>query len=517
MPQLPAILPHSWDDLQELAIPILVSLQTESKELGAHLSSVASIGRRTKLSKGVAAVDTTWNELTSTAKKISRAIAALGECLADDADAETVSALLSVLARLVSETISQLEQESEWRDEDAMFDGLREAADLVDSMLIGASDLVRVRNALHEAGFDEDDKDDEDYEERGDLTDDWGVAWSAPEDAYMGLEVPPMRNFGIGRTLTVRQALREAQEACLDLGPGSPLALISAVLKIGVRNARVCYALGRVIYETGVRAKLDQTGSPQRLRNYFESASQWFKEAVERNWNIGGAHIGLARTLGVLGDNERALRAARTATELAPQHAESWDTLSIELSESGQHAESIQAKRVAVACNPGSVWLRENLVQMLRQAALPQEALKAAREAITHPSVTLQTNRFESALLYREMGRALFELGRYEEALRALREGVRRSVLFSRNAPPHPTDLPEDWGFMAGVAFAAGRHPLAVSLWERALLLEPAYFDEKPGERQRWESAIAAVGPQPAAEDPVRYPPDVLLPTGLPV
>jgi S1-C subfamily serine protease len=52
---------------------------------------------------------------------------------------------------------------------------------------------------------------------------------------------------------------------------------------------------------------------------------------------------------------------------------------------------------------------------------------------------------------------------------------------------------------MALSALAVRRPADAVSYWERALAIDPSYFDGRLAQRREWERAIATVGRQPAA------------------
>lgn len=81
-------------------------------------------------------------------------------------------------------------------------------------------------------------------------------------------------------------------------------------------------------------------------------------------------------------------------------------------------------------------------------------------------------------------GFALSRLGRHLEAVRSL----------ERAAAGEPA-VPEFWGTLGSSAAEAGDYELSMSAFERALSLDPGYFDTRPEQRQVWEAAAENTGP----------------------
>ena len=90
---------------------------------------------------------------------------------------------------------------------------------------------------------------------------------------------------------------------------------------------------------------------------------------------------------------------------------------------------------------------------------------------------------------------ALSALARHEESIRAWLSAARVA----------PADV-SIWSQLATEAIAAGHARDAVAFWERAIIIEPGYFDARVAERKRWERAVRDVGMQSAAALPEPMP-----------
>jgi tetratricopeptide (TPR) repeat protein len=79
------------------------------------------------------------------------------------------------------------------------------------------------------------------------------------------------------------------------------------------------------------------------------------------------------------------------------------------------------------------------------------------------------------------VGSVLWRLDRDEEALTAFREATRLN----------PDDA-RTWVGLALTTFGLSRFGEAVTAWERALRIDPSYFDRREDERRLWEASLRA-------------------------
>ena len=222
-----------------------------------------------------------------------------------------------------------------------------------------------------------------------------------------------------------------------------------------------------------------------------------------------------------------AIEACRAAIAALPTAPAPRRNLAMLLSARGDHRGAATAWQGVLALEPDAPDAALGLARALDQAGKKREALDAyARFASLKPSdvraaelvgwMQLELEHFEGALAtfrgaaalepgrpdaHYGAGLALGGLGRHEEAIRALRESARLD----------PRD-PAPWGEMARAALALGRTAEAVADWERALLVDPAYFDSRPAERREWERSIRIAGPQRAAAADVALQPPAAAP-----
>ncbi len=214
-----------------------------------------------------------------------------------------------------------------------------------------------------------------------------------------------------------------------------------------------------------------------------------------------------------------AIDACRAAIAALPGAPAPRRNLAMLLAARGDHKGAAIAWQGVLSLEPHALDAHLGLAQSLDRAGKKEEALRAyERFAALKPSdaravklvawMQLELGRFEEALdAFRAASRleprqadshfgagvALAGLERHEEAIRVLRESARLD----------PRD-PAPWGEMARAALALDRTAEAVADWERALLVDPTYFDARPAERREWERAIRIAGPQrAAAADPV--------------
>ena len=246
---------------------------------------------------------------------------------------------------------------------------------------------------------------------------------------------------------------RIALLALLVLSPGVARAQGSA----STDAARVCatFQPSAAILDactTATRADSRDTTSWRRLGDILASmeryrdAARAYERAVRLDPSSADAQLGVARSYDALGKRKQALNAYRRFTELAPAEPRGYELVG---------------------------W-------MLLEMGRPEDALAPFREA-----QRLDPRRPDGAY---GAGIALAETGRHEEALRA----------YATAAELDPADALL-WGQMALSAMAVGRPADAVAYWERALVVDPSYFDGRLAQRREWERAIGTAGRQPAA------------------
>ena len=193
----------------------------------------------------------------------------------------------------------------------------------------------------------------------------------------------------------------------------------------------------------------------------------------------------LAMLLAARGDHKGAATAWQGVLSLEPDALDAHLGLAQALDRAGKKNDALRAYERFAALKPSDARAVKLVAWMQLELGRFAEALDAFRAASR-----LEPSQADS---HYGAGIALAGLERHEEAIRVLREAARLD----------PRD-PAPWGEMARAALALDRTAEAVADWERALLVDPSYFDERPAERREWERAIRIAGPQrAAAADPV--------------
>ena len=135
------------------------------------------------------------------------------------------------------------------------------------------------------------------------------------------------------------------------------------------------------------------------------------RQAVEHDPNLGMAHASLGNAHGVWGQWETAESEFVRAIELSPGYATAHGWYSLLLTETGRADEAVIAGRRAVAADPVSPVISNQLWWGLFAAKRYEEAVQQGRITIElAPSW---------ASGWRELAEALFAVGEYEEALEA--------------------------------------------------------------------------------------------------
>lgn len=152
----------------------------------------------------------------------------------------------------------------------------------------------------------------------------------------------------------------------------------------------------------------------------------------------------------------------------------------------GEHryAEALAAHQQQVRMDPTNPAAHAGVADALEGLGRLQEALGEFRDAVRllrelGEAPGLEPHRRRAlAFLHVDLGRVLLHLERGEEALRAFREATRIN----------PDDA-QVWGFAARAAWRFERFAEAAAAWERALRIDPSYFDDHTVERQLHEIA----------------------------
>ena len=180
----------------------------------------------------------------------------------------------------------------------------------------------------------------------------------------------------------------------------------------------------------------------------YRDALNEFERLHAADTSAAIAWLGMGRAQEALGRPRDAAQSYVAYTTRAPEDASGFELLGRTLGNLGRHADALAAYR------------------------------KAQRLDATSAAATLGA------------ARALRTLDRREEALWLLRESAR--------ARPENADV---WGELATVSLELERDVEAASYWDEALRRDPAYFDDRAGERSRWERVMGTLGGAPPRAD----------------
>jgi tetratricopeptide (TPR) repeat protein len=136
-------------------------------------------------------------------------------------------------------------------------------------------------------------------------------------------------------------------------------------------------------------------------------------DVAKVHFNLGNALTGAAR-------HAEAEQRFRRAIEIAPFWPEALNNLGNTLDRLGRLDEALPLWRRAIDCREGFTPARFNLSRALLRLGQPEAAIEALTALLRHGGTTLPAER--QADIHANLGDALLQLGRYEEALAACAE-----------------------------------------------------------------------------------------------
>jgi len=272
---------------------------------------------------------------------------------------------------------------------------------------------------------------------------------------------------------------------------------------------------GTLKYRLALATTLEHFGLDAQAMQYFDSLLS------NPAWNVAATYwrkANLARRGGQLSQAAADYRSALLAdreTEVGVLYPVIYgDTAVAIIRRVYGKGEAMRVLAAAIERGPTGT-LYELLGDAYAQDSLYDQALAQYRQM-----AALRSGSGHAAL---KVGNTLFELERFEEALRAYADAWQKdstltSALFNMGAAhanlsrdkeagrwyaEYVVRMPEDpdgWlrlGYITSLDLKSDRE--AVGYFERALLLDPAVFDARPSLRGIWEDALSKVGKQPPA------------------
>jgi serine/threonine-protein kinase len=186
-----------------------------------------------------------------------------------------------------------------------------------------------------------------------------------------------------------------------------------------------------------------------------EEAFETLHEAIRLRPRVAEVHANLARALAEVGKRDEALDKYRAASRLEPNDVRAHTDLAKALSTAGRQDEALAAVRAAIRLAPDDGWAQQVLGSILLTKRDWDGAAKAFRAAIQHGGK-------QDANAQHDLGVALQESGRIEEAITAYGEAVR---IQPKSVRAH-ADL-------AKALSMAGRQDEALAEYRAASRLEP--------------------------------------------
>ncbi len=266
--------------------------------------------------------------------------------------------------------------------------------------------------------------------------------------------------------------------------------------------------------------RLDPVGARESFGNYLRekgnlaAAMSLFREAIRLRPDFSGAHNNLGICLLELRDFDGAIHSFKKAIEFDPRLPNAWSNLGIVLDAKGEFADAEWAFRKAVEVEPQTGrWYRE-LGTFLLNRGDKEGMIDAYRTALRlDPSLPDAPHHLFV------MGWNLHQLGRYDEAAEAFREG--RQVAATRNDRTHsgwgrfiadaerrgallgridgaiegrdpPKDAMEAFTFAELARWQRRCHAASTRFLIEALRLDPALMAD-PNLQRGFEAASAAV------------------------
>ncbi|MFO0957014.1 MAG: tetratricopeptide repeat protein [Isosphaeraceae bacterium] len=240
----------------------------------------------------------------------------------------------------------------------------------------------------------------------------------------------------------------------------------------------------------------------------LDDAAVSFRRAIDLDPDLADAHIHLGWTSSQLGRSAEAEAAYRKAIQLQPNSGDNYHSLGRALSGQGRLDEAADAYRQATRLKPLDAQIHYNLGVVLAAQDLVEPALVEYQEAIR-----LQPDYAEA---HCNEGQILRRLGRYPEALEALRighelgsrrpdwryasaqwlaraerlVGLQRRLRFVLSGRESPTDNSERLEF-AQMAYDTRLHAGAARLWAEAMEVDPQVAESRQPS-YRYDAACAA-------------------------
>ena len=164
-------------------------------------------------------------------------------------------------------------------------------------------------------------------------------------------------------------------------------------------------------------------GEFYRLSGQPEKALPSFQRAVDCRPSSFSAHAGLGNALSLLGRFEEAEKCYRKALEIEANDAESLTNLGNLLLGRGRVAEACELYRRVLVREPNEVAVLNNLAWILATSLEAKE--RNGTEAVTLAERACAQSKQPNPILWRTLGAAYAEAGRFEDAVAAAEKGMR--------------------------------------------------------------------------------------------
>lgn len=198
-----------------------------------------------------------------------------------------------------------------------------------------------------------------------------------------------------------------------------------------------------------------------------DKAIEEFEAAIAKRPESAGAYSDLGRALEASGRRDEAERACRQAIALQPDYWAHYNRLGLVLFNQGRYAEAADTWKRVTELSPDNAMGHWNLAGALFRLDRLEESVEMYRRSI-QIEPTSRT--------YRSLGTALYWMGRYDQALEALRICVALA----------PRD-PDMWGTLANAyRWTPGYESQAPEALDRAIALMRRRFERTAGSAKEW-------------------------------
>ena len=184
-------------------------------------------------------------------------------------------------------------------------------------------------------------------------------------------------------------------------------------------------------------------------------AREQFEKVVEQDSQFALAYEGLGQAYLVLSFHGEADRAFRTALNLDPKLWKSHNYLGIMSDQRHLHLSAMEAYKAALKINPNEPTVLNNLGMAYYMNRQYEEAVRVFHQALQAGA--------ESPKVANNLGLALSKLGQYAQAFDAFKRG---------------TDRPKAYNNVGIVMLEAGKPQRAVSCFEKAMELQPNFYEK---------------------------------------